>query len=180
MFSYNEIGMDMKKFFLIPAALVFILSLSACGSKTETELFESAQNNIKEKNYAEALADFQQILEKHKEGKYAGEAMLEIGKLYHGKVIKNISVDESMKKAVEYYKMVFEKYRDQEYSKKALFMAGFILANDIKDYDAAREVYNQFLDEYPESEMAISAKYELENLGKDPEEILQKNNSTKK
>ena len=85
-----------------------------------------------------------------------------------------------MKKAVEYYKMVFEKYRDQEYSKKALFMAGFILANDIKDYDAAREVYNQFLDEYPESEMAISAKYELENLGKDPEEILQKNNSAKK
>ena len=51
-------------------------------------------------------------------------------------------------------------------------MAGFILANDIKDYPAAREVYNKFLSEYPEGELAFSAKAELENLGKDPEEIL--------
>jgi outer membrane protein assembly factor BamD (BamD/ComL family) len=178
MFSINEYGMVMKKIFSIPAAIFFIVLLFACESKTELELFESAQNNIKAENYSQALMDFEQILEKYGEGKYAGRAILEIGKLYHGKVIKNLTVNESMHKAVEYYERYYENYPKEAEAQQALFMSGFILANEIKDYLAAREVYTKFINEYPNSELSISAKAELDNLGKDPEEILQSKIST--
>ncbi|MBL1215576.1 MAG: tetratricopeptide repeat protein [Ignavibacteriae bacterium] len=162
----------MKKIFL-SANIIFLILLTACGTKTESELFDEAQKNIDEKNYTEALTNFEMIVEKYPNGKYTEGAILEIGKLYHGKVVKNITESESMKKAVEYYKQVFEKYPEHKDAKQAMFMAGFILANDIKDYDQAREIYNKFIEKYPDSELAFSAKSELENLGKDPEEILQ-------
>ena len=56
-----------------------------------------------------------------------------------------------------------------------LFMAGFVQANDLHDYDAASETYNLFLKTYPDHELATSAKEELDNMGLTPEEILKKN-----
>ena len=169
----------MKKIFLLPATLILLLFLSACGTKSESELLESAQMNIKSEKYAEALNDFKMILEKYPDGENASTATLEIGKLYHGKVVKDISVTESLNKAVEYYETFFEKYPDNEDAPQALFMAGFILANELKKYDEASKAYNKFLEKYPNNELAFSAKSELDNLGKDPEEILQKNSKTK-
>jgi outer membrane assembly lipoprotein YfiO len=166
--------MEMKKIFLI-SGILFLILLTACGTKSENELFDEAQKNIEQENYSDALANFKMIVEKYPNGEYTGSAILEIGKLYHGKVVQNVTETESMKKAVEYYKQVFEKYPEHKDAKQALFMAGFILANDIKDYDQAREIYNKFIEKYPDSELAFSAKSELENLGKDPEEILQSN-----
>ncbi len=51
-------------------------------------------------------------------------------------------------------------------------MAGFILANDLQDFDAAKETYELYIEKYPDGQLADDAKIELENLGKTPEEIL--------
>ena len=53
-----------------------------------------------------------------------------------------------------------------------LFMAGFILANDLQDFDSAKETYELYLEKYPNGQLADDARVELENLGKTPEEIL--------
>jgi len=54
-------------------------------------------------------------------------------------------------------------------------MAGFIYANELQNYKEAEILYKQFLNEYPDNELAPSARAELENLGLSPEEILEKN-----
>lgn len=54
----------------------------------------------------------------------------------------------------------------------ALFMLGFIHANEIHNYEKAKEYYQKFLELYPNSELAVSAKFELENLGKEPQKII--------
>ena len=59
-------------------------------------------------------------------------------------------------------------------------MCGYIQANDIKDYKAATETYKLFLEKYPETEFAASAKAEIDNMGIAPEDILKKNNSQDK
>jgi len=56
-----------------------------------------------------------------------------------------------------------------------LFMAGFVLANELNMYNEATETYNYFIEKFPEHELAASAKEELDNMGLTPEEILRKN-----
>ena len=51
-------------------------------------------------------------------------------------------------------------------------MAGFILANDLKDFENAKQTYNLYLEKFPNGQLADDARVELENLGKSPEEIL--------
>ena len=47
----------------------------------------------------------------------------------------------------------------------------------MEDTVAAKEAYTRFIKLYPDSEMAESAKSEIENLGLTPDEILEKNNA---
>ena len=58
-------------------------------------------------------------------------------------------------------------------------MIGFIYANEVKNLDKAKEAYEKFLKAYPEHEMAKDAKWELDHLGQDIDDIeaLIKSNS---
>ncbi len=73
--------------------------------------------------------------------------------------------------AVENYKALVEHYPESKHRAESLFLLGYINANDIKDYDEAKKYYEQFINEYPKHELITSARYELENLGKDVNEI---------
>lgn len=150
----------------------------ACSTMNEDELLESAQKNIDNENYQEALKDFQQLVSEFPEGKYKGLAHFEMGKLYQGNVITGLSKEESMLKAVEHYKIVYSEYPEMTEAPGALFMVGFIQANELNRFEEARKAYDLFLQKYPEHELAVSAKTELETLGLTPEEILQKSISS--
>jgi hypothetical protein len=53
-----------------------------------------------------------------------------------------------------------------------LFLSGFIYNNDLRQLDSAKIVYETFLKKYPDHELAASARFELETLGKDPSQTL--------
>jgi len=90
----------------------------------------------------------------------------------------------------EYYKLAYDQYNNGMYDEsiknftalidnypqgektaKSIFMIGFIYANHTKDLEKAKEYYTKFLEKYPEHELASSAKYELDTLGKDINEL---------
>ena len=76
--------------------------------------------------------------------------------------------------AVEAYKQVVQNYPEGERADEAQFMVGFLYANDIGDTTAARDAYQVFLDKYSERSdegMVMSARWELDNLGKNVDEI---------
>jgi len=75
-------------------------------------------------------------------------------------------------KAIKLYEKLIRIHPDSEYSPMALFMIGYINANEIKDYERAKKVYAEFLEKYPTSELANSVKFELENMGKSPDELI--------
>ena len=76
-------------------------------------------------------------------------------------------------KAATAYEMVAEKYPDTEWGQKGLFAAAYTYANEIKNLERARLAYEKYLKKYPEGSMASTAQFELENLGKSPEELLE-------
>jgi len=167
----NYKHMNKVIWFLIFSMIILLLN---CGGITDKELHESAQQNIKEKNYPEAIVDLQKLIAEFPESEYCAEAFLEIGKMYHGKVIKNLSAEESNRKAIHYYKQLHDKYPNDPYAAQAFFMVGFIQANELGQLDSAKISYTQFLNDYPDNEMAESAQAELDNLGLPAEEVLRK------
>jgi len=161
--------MKFLKFFFF---LFFTVLLTFCGTKNEKELFDDATSLINEQKFDEAVVIFEQIVNDNKDSKLAPKALFECAKIYQGQVIKNLSPKESLIKSVEIYKKVFEDYSKSEDAENSLFMAAFILANDLNDLEGAKLNYELYLKHYPDGKLSRDAKIELQNLGKAPEEIL--------
>ncbi len=160
--------------------IIFILSFVIfynCSNPSDKDYFDLANNKIEEGKYAEAVFEFKKIVDEYPDSEFAPQSMYELAKLYHGQVVKSLSNKESFKKASEYYLLFYNNHPENPQAPSALFMAGFIQANELKDLDAAKKSYELYLEKFPEGEMAPSARVELANLGKEPEEFL---NFTKK
>ncbi len=77
-----------------------------------------------------------------------------------------------MRRSVSLLEQLYDGYRNYEKAPQALFLAGFIYENDLKNLDKAKEIYNKFMQKYPNHELAASVKFSLENLGKPADEII--------
>ncbi len=75
-------------------------------------------------------------------------------------------------KALELYAWISDAFPESEKAAQALFLQGFTLDSDLKRFDEAGAFYIQFLERYPENIFAKDARFLLENLGKDEEEII--------
>ncbi len=75
-------------------------------------------------------------------------------------------------KAAEIYQLVYDRYPTFSKSPESLFMLAFTYDEDLKNFDAARKVYNDFLGKYPNHSFADDTEMLLRNLGKTSEEML--------
>jgi len=73
--------------------------------------------------------------------------------------------------AEENFSKVIQEYPNGLFSSKALFMLGYVNANPLKNFEKAKKYYTEFLERYPDHELADAARYELENMGKDVEDL---------
>jgi TolA-binding protein len=83
-------------------------------------------------------------------------------------------------KTLSIYDWILQDYPDSEKAASSLFLKGFILENDVRDLDLAKGCYQQFLDKYPDHQLADDVKFLLDNIGKSDEEIykiIEKNQS---
>lgn len=152
--------------------LPFLLLITYCSKVNDQELFDKAKKELEEQKYVEAVALFDNLVTVVSSSEFAPQALFESAKIYHSEKIPNLSKEESMNKAIEYYKKLYEGYPDYKESASAMMMTGFILANELNKPEEAKVVYEEFLKKYPNSELVNSVKLELESLGLSPDEIL--------
>lgn len=69
--------------------------------------------------------------------------------------------------AIENFKIILEKFPEGETAAQSTFMLGFIYANSLENLEEAKKYYTLFIEKYPDHELADDAQYELNNLGKD-------------
>lgn len=62
-------------------------------------------------------------------------------------------------------------YPEHPVAERALFLIGYTYSEQLADHDQAREVYQEFLDTYPQSELSASVRFELNNMGKPVSEL---------
>lgn len=67
---------------------------------------------------------------------------------------------------------LYDEYPRYEKRANGLFLLGFVQENYAMNLDEAKRIYELFLVEFPNHEMADDAKASIENLGKSPEEII--------
>lgn len=64
------------------------------------------------------------------------------------------------------YNEIVEKFPESDYAPQALFMMGFVYAEELKDQYNADQVFSRVVKEYPGTDIAKSAKWMLQNMGK--------------
>lgn len=158
---------------ILPLLFIALILITACNSNKDRDTFDSAEKKYNEKKYAEALTDYKLVIEEYPSGDFAAKSLMRVGSMYQMFLVPNVQGDESNKKAVEYYRNLYKNFPKSEDAPKALFMSGFILANNLNKLDEAKLTYQTFLDKFPKHELVPQIKMELENLGKSPEEILE-------
>ncbi|MBK9734506.1 MAG: hypothetical protein IPO92_05860 [Saprospiraceae bacterium] len=77
-------------------------------------------------------------------------------------------------KTMSLYDWICTYFPNNKNAAMAMFLKGFTLENDFKQFDKAKEIYDAFLIKYPNDPMAKDVKFLLENLGKSDKEIMEK------
>ena len=87
-----------------------------------------------------------------------------------GQIANSIRASE---KSIALNRWIYERYPDHPRAGRALFLMAFTYDNELKDYDKAGELYREFLEGYPDDDFAQSARFQLDNLGKSANEIIE-------
>jgi|BarGraIncu00222A_1022003.scaffolds.fasta_scaffold69371_1 outer membrane protein assembly factor BamD (BamD/ComL family) len=164
----------MKKKLLLLCTVILIFT--SCHSKSDKQYFDSAYEKAKAKNYTEAVKEYDLLAGEFPNSDYTCKGLLEAGKIYHSILIPATVKADTLKSfmiAIRYYKRILKDFSEKPEAESALFMMGFIQANEINQLDSARISYMTFLKKYPGSPMISSVNLELNNLGKTPDQILQ-------
>lgn len=67
-----------------------------------------------------------------------------------------------------------DEYPEYPRTQAALFMKGFIFETKYNNLDMARNLYEQYLQQYPDGEFADDCKASIEFLGLSPEELVKR------
>ncbi len=148
-------------FFLFVISFLF----QSCSKQTDKKLWENIEQAKQNQQYDSTIQLCQTLLQEYPKSPLAHFALYTIAETYrNGK--------HDYPKALQYYRQYAEQYPNTEHTPVATFLVGFIYNNDLNNPDSAKVGYERFLSKFPNHELARSAKFELENIGKTPEEIL--------
>jgi outer membrane protein assembly factor BamD (BamD/ComL family) len=114
-----------------------------------------------------AIGHFEQVVGNHPDNPLAEGALFRIAELHNNGTRR-------FQEAIATYRRFLSTYPESPKAPVSLFMIAFLYNNELHDLKNASATYREFLSRYPNHELATSAKGELENLGKSPEEIIEK------
>ena len=77
-----------------------------------------------------------------------------------------------VQQSLELFNRIIYQYPDFEKVPESLFLMGFIYENNLQNFGKAKEIYENFLQRFPDHEFADDAALSIQNLGKSPEELV--------
>jgi hypothetical protein len=147
-------------------------SLLRVNEKKESKvrLFEEVRDQIAkifiDQNIEEVKkAKFQELKEKYMVRNFLEEE-LELTERTAEELWNLAQSTPDARQKVDHYEKIVKRFPDSEFAAQALFMIGFVYAEDLKNPVLAERYLHRVLVEYPESEVAKSAQWMLDNLGR--------------
>ena len=150
---------------------IVLLTMTSCSRKNEQQLVQEARDAEQQKNFPIAVERYAELVDRFTTTSLAETCQYRIA------IIENNEL-RNTRGAVSAYLKFHDLYPNSTNAPTSLFLAGFLMNNEIHNIDSAKMFYERFVRQYPTHELAASAKYELESLGKDPGDLLRKNVTT--
>lgn len=141
--------------------------LSACGEQSADELLAAAQvaaaaSDSVNAEAATATESYERFLESFPQDSRGDDVLRDLGRLYRQQG--------EMETAIDYYRRLLREHPDSDYGAEAQFMVAFIYEEHLGDLDQARAGYARVIEDFPGTELALSAERLLPHVGKNPEE----------
>jgi outer membrane protein assembly factor BamD (BamD/ComL family) len=167
------------KYTLILLGIVVVFA-AGCNKPTPGEYFTQAEKeeaeavliadtltSIEDRRevFSDAVETYTTLMAEYPSSEYSEAALFKLATIYNNHT-------REFRKAVDAFSTYIRSYPEGKKSAVSLFMIGYIYNNELGMLDSARVAYEQFLTQYPEHEMSMSAKFELDNLGRSPEELV--------
>ncbi len=147
---------------IIVGLVVFV---SGCFNLSEEELWKKVESAKANKNWDSTRQACEIILKEYPEGKFTSWARFGLAESYRFKKMP--------REALQNYKLYYEQFPDLQPSALSLFLVGYIYNNDLQVKDSAKYFYQLFLEKFPNHDLTPSVKFELESLGREPNQVLE-------
>ncbi len=139
--------------------------LVSCKKLTDEELWNNGVDAQKANKFDESLKNYQQLIDDYPKSTKVPDALFAVG-----------SIDQNQQRdiygAIRCYRRIVQEFPTHATASGAQFLIGFLYNNELKNLDSAKIAYEDFLKMYPDNPMAPSARFELDNLGKDANQIM--------
>jgi outer membrane protein assembly factor BamD (BamD/ComL family) len=168
----------MKHFLVVAVILGF--ALAGCSRPTAEQMFDRAMQAEQaamakmdslryvggaKEAYAPAIAAFENVRREYPTHPLSEAALFRLAN------IRNNHTEE-FDLAVDAYREYVRLYPDGQQTELSMFLIGYLYNNNLHNLDSAGAAYRRFLTKYPESSYAVSAQFELNTLGKSPDELI--------
>lgn len=155
---------NLRSSLIVTILSVLILSIS-CGKREKAfsarECFDRGAEYFRERSFAQAGLEFQKVLEKYPESKWADNAQFGLGLIY-----EELG---DYQKAIEELGKVAANYPKGDKAPNALFGMGELYEKKLKNNSQAIDAYQKLTDGYPGSRWAPMARERIERLRKEEE-----------
>lgn len=154
--------------------------LMACSKPTAEEYFAAAEafqrtaeaelgskQSVQDSLFNIAIFQFEELADEYPGHPLAQASLFRVAELHNNGT-------RDFPKSIAAYRRLGMTYSETPQAPLSLFMMGFLYNNELKNFDSAGAVYRRFIERFPEHELTSSARAELENLGKSPEEIIER------
>ena len=131
----------------------------SCNNNKDLESWQTAQKLYNNKDFDNCLVQLDLIITTSNNAEYITKSLFLISEIY-------LNEYKEYDLAINFLDKILWDYPKSTLSNRALFTKAYINSNYIQSYTVAKELYNQFLDKYPNDDLAPSVKYELEELDK--------------
>jgi len=167
------------KRFSVPA-LVLLVLLAGCSKRSANDYFSAAEREYKQARQAAdtlrdreqaarlfepALENYLKVVQEFPNDPLAEHALFKIA------TIRNNEMRDPAQ-AVGYFTQYADRYPDTKEAPTATFLVAYLYHNDLHQLDSAGVWYKRFLDRFPDNQMASSAQFELNSLGKSPDQLI--------
>ncbi|MGC9363777.1 MAG: tetratricopeptide repeat protein [Fidelibacterota bacterium] len=159
----------------ISVLVILMILLTGCSGdrvKTAQGYWDFAREAFNNKQYEEAIAYYQKLVQRFPQDSLAVPALFSVAEIYKNNM-------QNFTKSIESYRQILAEYGTHPKAPNASFMIGYVYANDLSNYDQARVSYEEFIEQYPDHNLVPSAQWEIENLGRSLDEIPQLQSITK-
>jgi len=134
--------------------------------KPLSEVRKEIEKKLRARRAAKAYQDeLERLRKKYKPENYIREKILKTTRTPE-ELWELAQLEDDPNKRIEFYLKLASLYPDHRYAPEALFMVGFIYAEELRDLVQARRVFDRLIERYPDSDVVESAKWMKSNMNK--------------